>query len=209
MNVGVIGTGRMGSGLGQRWAASGHRVMFGSRTPDKAKRLADAIGNGADGGAIADATRFGEVVLLAVPWFAVRDIVQTMGNVDGKVLMDCINPVQPDYRGLAVDCSTSAAEEIAKMAPNADVVKAYNHVYAEVIHTNPQIQSQPTTVFYCGGDHVAKASVATLIADSGFEAVDAGGLTCARYLEALAMLMIHLASTQRMGTNMGLKLLRR
>ncbi|HEX2952004.1 MAG TPA: hypothetical protein VHV83_20920 [Armatimonadota bacterium] len=54
-------------------------------------------------------------------------------------------------------------------------------------------------MFYCGGDQVAKASVATLIADSGFEAVDAGGLTCARYLEALAMLMIHLASTQRLG----------
>ena len=209
MRIGIIGTGNMGSGLGKQWAAKGHYVLFGSRDPQKARTLANSVGANTSSGTYAEAAQFGEAVLLAVPWRGVEDAIASAGSFAEKILIDCTNPMTPDYMSLLVGHTSSGAEEIAGWAAGAKVVKAFNHIYAQIIHSSPHFGAHNATVFYCGDDPAAKTIVANLIGDIGFEAVDAGPLQNARYLEPLAEHMVHLAYARGMGTDQALKLIRR
>jgi NADPH-dependent F420 reductase len=206
MKIGILGTGNMGNGLARGWAAKGHQIMFGSRNPDTMKTMAGFNLN-VNSGSVADAARFGSVILLAVPWTAVQDTLRNAGPLEGKIIIDCTNPIGHDYH-LAFGFNTSAAEEIALMAPSAHVVKAFNTIASAVL-SRPSFGLQPATVFYCGNNAGAKKVVAELITDLGFEAVDAGALKNARYVEAMAVLFIQLAYKQGFGADMAFKLLRR
>lgn len=115
----------------------------------------------------------------------------------------------PDYMQLVVGHSTSGAEEIAKMASGAKVVKAFNHVYAQIIHSSPQFGNRKANVFIAGDDIEAKQTVANLIKDIGFEPVDSGPLQNARYLEPLAELCVQLAYAQGKGTDQAMCLIQR
>ncbi len=199
----------MGSGLGKSWAQKGHKIFLGSRDPAKAQGLAASIGHGASGGGVRAAAQFGDTVLLAVPWRGVESTVKAAGELSGKVLIDCTNPMTADYMQLVIGHDTSGAEEVAKQAPGARVVKAFNHIYAPIIHSSPQFGSHIATVFFCGDDPAAKETVAGLIRDIGFEPVDAGPLQNARYVEPLAELCVQLAYALGMGTDQALKLIRR
>lgn len=189
MKIGIIGSGNMGSSLGKIWAERNHQVMFSySRNSSKLREVAQAIGPNAGFGTPADAAQFADVMLLAAPWEKVEDALRAAGSdhgaFDGKIVIDCTNPLLPDARGLAVDSLTSGAEEIAKLIPGAYVVKAFNTVIAQVLRAASRSSgSRMVTVFYCGDHEPAKAVVADLIVESGFEAVDAGPLRNARYVE--------------------------
>jgi NADPH-dependent F420 reductase len=209
MKIGIIGTGNMGSGLGKLWAGQGHEVMFGSREPDRAKELAGSIAGNVRGGSYAEAAAFGDSVLLAVPWQGVEESVAACGSLADKILIDCTNPMTPDYMQLVVGHSTSGAEEIAKMASGAKVIKAFNHVYAQIIHSSPEFGNRKANVFIAGDDAEAKQSVANLIQDVGFEPVDSGPLQNARYLEPLAELCVQLAYALGMGTDQAMCLIQR
>ncbi len=123
-------------------------------------------------------------------------------------MIDCTNPLKPDLSGLALGHTTSAGQEIARRATGARVVKAFNTTGAENMK-RPQFGSQRATMFICGDDAGAKDVVSGLVRDAGFDVVDAGALQIARLLEPLAMLWIHLAYGQRMGTGFAFGLLRR
>ena len=123
-------------------------------------------------------------------------------------MIDCTNPLKPDLSGLAIGHTTSAAEQVAVWAPGARVVKAFNTTGAENM-SNPQFGSERASMLICGDDPDAKAAVVGLAADAGFDVVDAGRLASARLLEPLAMLWIHLAYAQGLGTGFAFKLLRR
>lgn len=207
MKIGVIGTGYMGSGLGKLWAGKGHDVMFGSRDPDRGKTLAASVGHGARGGPVRAAAEFGDAVLFAVPWRAVEETLDAAGSLANKVLMDCSNPLTPDYMTLLVGHSDSGAEQIARRATGARVVKAFNHIYAQIIHTSPRLGTLDATVFFCGDDAGAKKTVSELAREIGFDPVDAGPLRNARYLEPVAELMVQLAYGLGYGTDRGLKLI--
>jgi 8-hydroxy-5-deazaflavin:NADPH oxidoreductase len=209
MNIGIIGTGNMGGGLGKLFASKGHKVLFGSRDPQKAKTLAGSIGPNASGGSIAEAARFGSVVVLAVPWSAVPESLKAAGSLAGKTVLDLTNPLTPDYSGLAVGHTSSGAEEIAKLAPGAHVVKALNTVFAQVIGGGPEFGPKNATALYAGDDPAAKETVSKLIGEAGFDAVDAGPLQSARYLEPMGMLNIVLGYGLGMGTSQVFKLMRR
>lgn len=210
MNIGIIGAGNMGSGLGKLWAQKGHRVIFSySRDPEKLDALAKSNPN-ASAGTPAEAVKLSEVILLSVRWVAVEDAIKAAGPIQGKILIDCTNPLKPDLSDLAIGHTTSAAEEIAKLVPRAKVVKAFNTVFAEIYHSDSRLYgSRRPTMFYCGDDIGAKTTVAKLINELGFAPIDAGPLKSARYLEPLAMLMIQLGYVQGMGTNIAVNLIRR
>ncbi len=207
MKIGVIGTGNMGDGLGRLWASRGHKITFGSRNPESVRTMA-GINVNISSGSIADAARFGEVVLLAVPWDGVENALRMAGPLTGKILIDCTNPLTENYLELVIGFSTSAGEEIAKMVPDARVVKAFNAVSSATL-SKPVFNSVPATVFYCGDDPEAKRIVAKLITDLAFEAVDSGPLKNARYLEPMAELFVQLAYAQGMGPEMAYKLLKK
>lgn len=207
MNIGIMGTGSMGAGLGRLWAELGHRVMLGSHEPERANALAASFGVTAVGGSVSEAARFGEVLVLAVPWQAVPAVLKEASPLLGTILLDVTNPLRTDGPGLAIGHTTSGAEEIAKLAPDARVVKAFNHVYWKNLDSRKFMTQRPT-LFYCGDDAAAKRVAAQLGQDLGFEPIDAGPLTSARYLEPLAALWIELANYRGLGPDITFGLLR-
>lgn len=208
MNIGIIGSGRMGSGLGKLWAAKGHRVMFGSRDLAKAKTLAASIGANASAGSPQDAAAFGEVLLFAVPWGVARETIQSLGPLAGKVLIDITNAFGADGSPALLGQPTSAAEQIAQWATGARVVKGFNSVYFEHLGRS-QFQGQTESLFFCGDDPAAKALVAQLGSDAGLDPIDCGPLSAARLVEPLAFLWMQIAFRAGFGSEVALKLLRR
>jgi predicted dinucleotide-binding enzyme len=124
------------------------------------------------------------------------------------VLIDCTNPLRADLSGIEIGHVSSAAEQIAEWAPHAKVVKAFNTASVKAM-LDPVFGGAKATMFYCGDDSQAKEIVGQLIADVGFEPVDAGPLSVSRYLEPLAMLYIHLAIRQGWGSNCAFKIMKR
>jgi predicted dinucleotide-binding enzyme len=209
MNIGIIGSGNMGGGLGNIWAKKGHSVVFSySRNRDKLEGLASSVPH-AKAGTPAEAAQ-ADVILLSVRWPDVPDALRQAGPLRGKLVIDCTNPVNPDLSGLSLGWSTSAAEEIAKMVPEAVVVKAFNTAFAQVYQEATRLfGSRRVNMLFCGDDAKAKTVVSKLINDVGFDPIDCGPLTSARYLEAVAMLMITLGYGMNMGTNIALDICRR
>jgi 8-hydroxy-5-deazaflavin:NADPH oxidoreductase len=210
MNIGIIGSGKMGSGLGRIWGEKGHETTFSfSRSPDKLEALAGSI-RGAKSGTPAEAAKTSDVILLAVGWAAVKGALDLAGPLRGKIVIDCTNPLNADASSLVVGHTTSGAEEVAKLAPGAKVVKAFNTAFAEVYQSDSRLfGSRRATMFYCGDDADAKNVVSKLIIETGFSPIDAGPLKSARYLEGVAMLMIQLGYRQGMGTDIALSLMQR
>ena len=210
MNVGIIGAGNVGGALGKRWAAAGHKVKFGVRDaakPDVQQLLQDCGGD-ATAASIADAAQFGEVVVLTTPFPAAQAAIGSAGNLTGKIVIDCTNPLTPDLSGLSVGHDTSAAEQVARWAQGARVVKCFNTTGANNME-NPAYPDGKPVMFCCGNDAGANAAVMKLGADVGFEMIDAGKLEIARLLEPLAMLWIHLAYRGGLGREFAFRLMRR
>src|SRR5258708_22376196 len=213
MKIGIIGEGMGGGPLGKRWAAWGHDIKLGGRTPAEKKISALLAGCGApaSAGGIAEAAAFGEVIALTTPWDATKSAIGAAGKLSGKILVDCTNPVALGgnvMAGLAIGHTTSAAEEVARWANGAKVVKAFNTTGADNM-ANPRYGSDPAVMFIAGDDADAKNRVAQLSNELGFETIDAGPLRQARLLEPVAMLWISLAFAQGLGRNFAFKVLRR
>jgi predicted dinucleotide-binding enzyme/predicted ester cyclase len=207
MNIGIIGSGKIGSGLGRLWAEHGHHVMFSySRRQKKLEHLVLEIGSHARSGTPEDAVRFADVLLFAVPWEQVKDALSAAGPLNGKTIISCVNPFGP--RGLEVGLNTSAAEEISRFAPDAAVVEAFNMIFANILHSRAHLfGSNMPTVFYCGDDRDAKSRAAELIRDAGLQPVDAGALENARYIEPVAMLMVQISQSHLMSSEIALRLM--
>jgi hypothetical protein len=197
MNIAIIGTGNVGNSLAQRWLAKGHKVVFGSREPNTPKiaTMLAALGPDARCTTLGKATENATVVLLAVPWVAALNTVRALGDLKNKVLIDATNPITmtPEglQTGLVLGHLTSAAEQIAAVAINARVVKAFNQSGATVM-SNSAVQSTDCTMFICGDDAEAKGLTTELAKDISVQVLDAGELKQARLLEPLGMLWIHM-----------------
>jgi NADPH-dependent F420 reductase len=209
MKIGILGSGNVGGTLGSRWAQLGHEVTFGSRNPGspQMKELVAKAGKTARAATAAQAAAGAEVVLLASPWPATKDILDSAGDLSGKIVLDAVNPLLPDLSGLEVGTTTSAAEYIAAWAPGALVVKAFNTIGYPVM-ADPKIGGDAAVMFYCGDDANAKSVAAKLATELGFSAVDAGGLTQARLLEPFSLLWISLAIQKGFGFHWGFKVLK-
>jgi 8-hydroxy-5-deazaflavin:NADPH oxidoreductase len=210
MRIGILGAGNVGGALARAWTSKAHEVMFGvpDKQSERTQKTLATLGRGVRTSTNANAAAFGEVVALTVPWPAAQQAVASSGELAGKVLIDCTNPLASDLKGLTVGLSTSAAEQVADWARGARVVKAFNTIGAGNLG-RADFAGVAADGFYCGDDASAKAVVKGLIADAGLNPVDVGPLRNARLLEPLAMLWIDLAVNQGWGINHAFKLLRR
>ena len=198
MRVGIIGAGNMGSAFARRLTAAGHDVVIASRDVADAKELAGSVGARAVPlQQLADGV---DVLVAATPYAQQANALRASGRVEGKAVVEISNPLKPDMSGLAVGHTTSAAEEVAKAVPGARVVKAFNTIFAQVLADGSASGARPQ-VFYAGDDAAAKDTVRSLIESMGFEPLDAGPLSNARYLEPLGMLNIYLGYVAKMGTD--------
>jgi NADPH-dependent F420 reductase len=202
MDVTIVGAGNMGRGIGTRLVASGNRVQIIDRDPDEARELAAELGGGAEGAAAGDPLS-GDVVVLAVWYDGAQSAVEQYGDqLAGKVVVDITNPVDVEtFDGLVTPPESSAAEELAKMAPDgAKLVKAFNTTFAATL-VDGQVAGQPLDVFIAGDDEEAKRTVAELVRSSGLNPIDVGPLRRARELERLGFL--HMAIQDTLGTGYG------
>ena len=209
MRIGIIGAGNVGGTLGRAWAERGHEVTFGSRDPNsrKIQDLIASTGGAGKAAAIPEAVASAEVVALATPWPATQAAVQNAGDLSGKILLDCTNPLAPDL-SLEFGHTTSGGEQVSAWARGARVVKIFNTTGFGNM-ADPSYGDQACTMFYAGDDSEAKAVAAQLAREIGFDPVDAGPLSNARLMEPLAVLWIYLAHVQGLGTSIAFKLLSR
>jgi 8-hydroxy-5-deazaflavin:NADPH oxidoreductase len=172
MKIAIIGAGNVGRALGGGWRTD-HDITYGLRSPGDAK-YADLDAPTATNETAVAGT---DVVVLCTPWQGTEQAVKACGDLTGKVLIDCTNPLTPDVTALEIGHTTSGAEQIAAWAPGARVCKAMNQIGAPAMD-HPQFFTAPV-MFVCGDDQAAKHVTADLVTQLGFEAVDAGDLTLA------------------------------
>ena len=201
MNILVIGTGNMGSAFVKQLTLAGHQVKVTARDTTKAQALA-AINSGATAVAATNAAADVDAIILATGYADAVAALQSVGNLTGKIIIDITNPLTADYMGLTLGHSTSAAEEIAKALPTAQVVKAFNTLFAQVLAEGADFgQDQAVTVFVASDSEQAKQTAITLAHSMNFATIDAGSLKNARYLEPLAGLNIYLGYGAGLGTS--------
>ena len=201
MNVLVIGAGNMGSAFVKQLVAAGHQVSVTARNLEKAQALA-ATHSGVKALVASNAAASAEVIVLATSYGDAVGALHSVGDLRGKVVIDITNPLTADYMSLSIGHTTSAAEEITKAVSGATLVKAFNTLFAQVLSAGAQFgNGHVVPVYVAGDDAAAKASVSTLISSLGFNAVDAGPLKNARYLEAVAGLNIYFGYGAGKGTS--------
>lgn len=206
MQIVIVGAGNVGRALGSGWTRSGHKVTYAVRDPGKPdlgelRRQGAAVISSSGAGAAA------EVVALTVPWAAVDASLKSLGTLVGKIVIDATNPLAPDF-SLAIGYTDSAGETVARLAPGARVVKAFNTTGFNNM-ADSRYAGGKLAMLVAGDNAEAKKIVLGLASDLGFDPVDAGPLAMSRYLEPMAMVWIKLAIAQKMGRDFGFALLRR
>jgi len=207
MRIAIIGAGNVGSSLGTGWSRKGHQIVFGVR--DLSSPETGLLSRVAGSTALApeEATASAEVVALTVPWSAAEQVVKSLGNLQGKVLLDCTNPVMAwpnlDHAG-----GKSGGEQVAEWATGGRVVKIFNTTGFENM-ADSNYPGGKLTMFYASDDFSAKRIAHELAEDLGFEAQDVGPLKQSYLLEVLASLWGSLAYGQKLGRGIGFRLLRR
>jgi len=187
--IGIIGKGHVGSALERGLRRAGFDVR--------------AVGN--DAKAVRETAKAANVVMIAVPFGAVDDVLRELGGaIDGKIVVDVTNALTPDYQ-LALGYSTSGAEELQKKALKAHVAKAFNTVFAANMDTG-QVKGERLSAFVASDDDDAKKTVLEMARAIGFDAVDAGPLRNARLLEPLGYFNIQLGMKLGMGSEIGFEL---
>jgi NADPH-dependent F420 reductase len=178
-HLSIIGTGNMGQAIASVAGKGGHTVqMLGSNDDDTAAT--------------------GDIVVLAVPYPAVSDVIaQRGGSLANKIVVDITNPLNFEtFDSLVVPADSSAAAEIASALPQSRVLKAFNTTFAGTLAAGT-IGSLPTTVLIAGDDAEAKSTLAGIVTSGGLKAVDAGSLKRARELEAFGFLQLTLAAAEK------------
>jgi 8-hydroxy-5-deazaflavin:NADPH oxidoreductase len=191
--IAVLGTGHLGGTLGTRLAATGHSVVYGSRTPgeERVTALVRDSGPNASVASLAQATARARIVVFALPWEPVKELLPKLGDLSGKLIIDPMNARPQVAAGYPVrpDSSTSVAEQLQSLVPQAQVVKAFNTIWYKNL-ANPARVGGPISIPLAGADPDAKRRVSQLVAALGLDPVDVGPLVAARYIEDLLRLEI-------------------
>lgn len=192
MKIAILGSGSVGTALGDGWRAAGHEIRFGGRAEE----------------ANAAAVEGADVVVLAVPGSAIDASLFEGLDLTGKVVVDATNPIAADFSGLTEIEEGSSAERVAQLVPHARVVKAFNSIGFNIM-ANPRFGTEAASLLLAGDDNAANETVGGLARDLGFEPVVAGPLSMARSLEHFAWLWISMAMKHGHGREIAFRLLRR
>jgi 8-hydroxy-5-deazaflavin:NADPH oxidoreductase len=186
MKTAIIGLGNMGKGLAKRLAGQ-TELTVASRDAAAASAFAAGLKN-TKSASVSDAVAGADIVILALPYAAALEAA-AMPALKGKIVVDISNPVKPDFSGLSIGHTTSAAEEIQAAAKGAHVVKAFNTIFAGLF--DGQVASTKSVpVFLAGNDDASVNAVSDLVLKAGFAVEKTGALDAAKLLEPLGMLNI-------------------
>jgi predicted dinucleotide-binding enzyme len=202
MKISILGAGRIGSGLGNKWKAAGHEIIFGLRNPDDPK-YKSLRSDGFKLVTLTEAMEASDIIVVAVPFSAAREVLGSARDLSKKIIIDCTNALS----GLPTEF-LSAAEAIRRWSGCEKVIKAFNATGSANLE-NPDYNGTRIDTYICGDNKDAKKVVKKLAEQVGFSVVDAGGIKNAYLLEAFAKLWINLAYQQEMGPGIAFKLLHR
>jgi 8-hydroxy-5-deazaflavin:NADPH oxidoreductase len=187
MRIAVMGAGNVGGALGAAAAQVGHEVVFGVRDPESAKTAAALAAipgaRATDPGTAVDGA---DLVVFALRWDAVPDVVAELPSMAGRVVIDAMNRFS--------DPDRSTAGDLAELPPSAKVVKAFNTIGIENLAT-ARDREEPAAMFVAGDDPDAKRAALDLAGELGFVPEDAGGLANAAALEQMVRIWLALART--------------
>ena len=180
-NLSILGTGNMGQVIAAVAAKGGHSVQQLGEND-----LATPV--------------TGDVVVLAIPYPSVGDVIEQRGEqLAGKIVVDITNPLDFEtFDGLVVPADSSSAAELARQLPESRVLKAFNTNFAATLSAKT-VGPLPTTVLIAGDDEQAKRALVDVVTAGGLAATDAGSLARARELEALGFLQLTLAVQEKVG----------
>lgn len=196
MRIGILGSGLLGGQLGIVFARAGHQVIFSySRSRAKLEELARAAGPTAAAGTPAEAARQADALMLAVHWDQVDEVLKQAGELSGKVIFNGCLPRDSENTRLVVGLTSSGSEDLARRYRQARIVAVFGSIPSEVLIPAFDRRGhlpRPSLV-YCGNEPSSKLLAAQLIRDIGFDPIDAGDLSVARYVEPFTLLMAELA----------------
>jgi len=196
MKIGILGSGLMGANIGTVFAQLGHEVIFSySRNMQKLQSIATNAGPSARTGTPQQAVEQSDIIVLAVHWSRLEDALEQAGNMAGKIILSCTNPLNLANTELVIAHTDSGAESIARKLPKSHVVAAFQATPSEVLQDvfEGRMTLPRPSMVYCGDDETSKQYIHTLLLEFGFEPIDAGPLKLARYIEPFAMLATALA----------------
>lgn len=196
MKIAIIGAGNVGTALGDGWKAAGHEIRYGVKEPAGDGKML-----------VGDAVTDSDVVVIAVPWLAVEDVLSAIGPCEGKIVIDAVNAIRPDFSGL-VAVEPSVGEFIQSKLPLAKVVKALNTVGFNIMR-NPVFAEGRASMAVAGDDKGAKETVLSLVNELGFTGFNAGPLSQSSLLEHFAWLWITLAAKVGYGREIGFQFMQR
>jgi predicted dinucleotide-binding enzyme len=192
MKVGILGSGDVAKALGKGFLTAGYEVMLGSRDAGKVRGWSDH--EKASAGTFAETAAFGEVVVVAVKGTVAVEAVKLAGEaaLEGKTVIDTTNPIAdaPPVNGVLVyftGPNESLMERLQAAAPKANFVKAFSCI-GNAFMFRPSFPGGPPTMFICGNDDGAKATLRSILTDFGWEAEDIGKVEGARAIEPLCQL---------------------
>ena len=191
--IALIGTGNVAGALGPEFAMQGHDIVYGSRNPDRAEvdELVARTGGNASATGQVEAAAQADIVVIAVPGEVAEQVVASLGDLSGKIIIDPTNRVGPGDDGYMMHTvATSNAELIQAVAPDAHVVKAFNTLnYRTMI--DPASSGGPVTIPLVGNNAEAKATVAALVEGMGLEPIDLGPVRFAHVLEGMLVIWVN------------------
>lgn len=192
MRIGVIGSAVVGQTLASGLKKHGYDVRIGSRTPEKLAEFSQK--SGIEAGTVADVAAWGDALVLAVKGTVAEAALREAGsaNIRGKLIIDTTNPManEPPEDGVIkyfTSPNDSLMERLQAAFPDAKFVKAFNSV-GNALMVDPQFPGIKPTMFYCGNDAGAKATVAKILDQFGWQGADMGTAKAARAIEPLAQL---------------------
>ena len=203
MKIAIIGTGNVGGALATSWSAKGHTIFLGVKDKENFKGRELLKNEGTTAHSIMEAAANSEVILVAIPPVAVFDVIEQIGNISDKVIIDATNTVRqrPEPYATVYHCLFDKT--------NAEIVKCFNSTGFENM-LNPVYNGQPIDMFMAGESLKAKSVAKQLALDAGFgSCYDFGGSDKVLLLEQFALSWINLAIMQGQGRNIAFKVLRR
>ncbi|HEX7137696.1 MAG TPA: NAD(P)-binding domain-containing protein [Vicinamibacterales bacterium] len=207
MRIAVVGTGDMGGALAVALSRKHEVSVAGSRLGSASAAAAVAASGGKIREIAVEQAREAELIVFAVPWETVDDVVQRLGDMSGKVVMVVTVP-WIEGQNLAVGTTTSGAEIIASKLHGARVAQAFNTISSATVRAIDAYEQKPTALV-CGDDESAKNAVRALARDIGFDEVDGGPLLSARFTEPIGMMWAQLAFEGGYGEKVAFRVVKR
>jgi predicted dinucleotide-binding enzyme len=206
LKIGIIGSGRQGGTLGELWAKAGHEILFSSRHPEELKDLVARVGPKAKAGTPAEAAKFGDVVLVSVPFAALPQVGKDYAReLKGKIVLDTCNPSARRDGPMAEEAlAKGTGVASAEFLPGVRLVRAFNAINFKVLASEAHRQGEKVGIPIAADDKEALAVASRLVVDAGYDPVVVGGLTRAKDFDSGSSVYVKVLTARELRERLGL-----